>query len=448
MMDKNNIKINKTSAEFLHPYLSNYEIAQAKSLIENLKSEKVFLSNSFNDNVWSFSHEYSSGRIIKLNFNKININLNKDELLLIKCWICSLLESNRPSTCIHYFHYFSEAVNITKFFSVDHLNNFLDWLHDINISNNKISYLLFSIFNFFEYSEIPSSSNYLTKLNDVRNKIKFKKTPIQLPSSKNILIFSYYLERFFKDIQNDKLFNKDETNKKTILFYPILIWWNLTTIIPIRSTEFCLIKRNDVFKERNKYFINITRIKNQTANNNHDNYYNKIEINKEIFSLIKKYVDSTNKFGETKTLISYKSLVYADNTERRKIQKRDLSTFNQNNLEKLLKRFYKEVINEYYQINLDNDQMLTPNDTRHIAFVSLMMQGVSPTEIARLGGHRTIAAQYHYSFHKEYWIDNEVFKLIKNYKNKSNINNTVEYIPDNIKLKAFLPPRSEEHTSE
>src|SRR5699024_11998719 len=69
--------------------------------------------------------------------------------------------------------------------------------------------------------------------------------------------------------------------------------------------------------------------------------------------------------------------------------------------------------------------------------------GISPIEIARLGGHRTIAAQYHYSFHKEYWIDNEVFKLIKNYKNISNFdNNNIRYIPENVKIKAFESPTS------
>ncbi|HCD3607503.1 TPA: integrase, partial [Staphylococcus aureus] len=147
-------------------------------------------------------------------------------------------------------------------------------------------------------------------------------------------------------------------------------------------------------------------------------------------------------YGESETLISYRSLIYADNPGRRELQKRDLNSFNKNNLEKLLKRFYKEVINEYYHINVPANQKLSPNDTRHIAFVSLMMQGISPVEIARLGGHRTIAAQYHYSFHKEYWIDNEVFKLIKNYKNISNFDNNIRYIPENVKLKAFESPTS------
>jgi len=44
------------------------------------------------------------------------------------------------------------------------------------------------------------------------------------------------------------------------------------------------------------------------------------------------------------------------------------------------------------------------------------MQGISPIEIARLGGHSTIEAQYHYSNHTEYFIDIEVDKLIKGFK--------------------------------
>src|SRR5699024_4062263 len=72
-----------------------------------------------------------------------------------------------------------------------------------------------------------------------------------------------------------------------------------------------------------------------------------------------------------------------------------------------------------------------------------MMQGISPIEIACIGGHSTIAAQYNYISHKEYCIDNEVFKLIKNYKNISNFdNNNIRYIPENVKLKAFESPTS------
>ncbi|MCR0852999.1 integrase [Staphylococcus aureus] len=432
--------IAKANVSFDNPYLTEYEVTYTTNLISELKSKGVFLSKSFYDDIWLFSHEYSPGRTIKLDCGKIDNDLNREEKLLIKCWIGSLLEKYRPSTCIHYFHHFCIAVNITKFFSLDRINHFVEWLHEDHITNNEKTYVLSTVFSFFDFSEIDNSSKYLAKLYDVRNKIKFVKNPIQLPSSKYILLFSYYLEKYFADIKKDKLSDDEEIIKKTILFYPILIWWNLTTIIPIRSTEFCLIKRDSISKEGNRFFLTITRIKKPL--NDAVNYYNKIEINESMYHLLNNYIELTEEYGESETLISYRSLIYADNPGRRELQKRDLNSFNKNNLEKLLKRFYKEVINEYYHINVPANQKLSPNDTRHIAFVSLMMQGISPVEIARLGGHRTIAAQYHYSFHKEYWIDNEVFKLIKNYKNISNFDNNIRYIPENVKLKAFESPTS------
>lgn len=429
-----NNKSKKRIDTFNFPYLSEHEVTSYTYLISELKSKGIFLSNSFNDDNWLFSHEHSPGRTINLDFKKINIDLNQDDLLLIKYWIVSLLEEYQPSTCINYFHHFCKAVNITDFFSLDKLNNLIEWLLEDHISDNDKTYVLSNIFSFFDFSEIANSSNYLAKLYDIRNKIKFTKNPIQLPSSKYVLLFSYYLEKYFSDIQKDDSFDNVETEKKKVLFYPILIWWNLTTIIPIRSTEFCLIKRDCLSNENNKYFITITRIKTPGKQ--------KIEINESIYHLLNDYIKHTQKYGESETLISYRSLTYADNTGRRTLQKRDLNSFNKNNLDKLLKRFYKEVIKEYYKISIPKQQDLSPNDTRHIAFVSLMMQGISPIEIAHLGGHKTISAQYHYSFHKEYWIDNEVFKLIKNYKSLSKFEDNILYVPENIKLKAFEPPTS------
>ncbi|RST76212.1 site-specific integrase [Siminovitchia acidinfaciens] len=435
----------KTDASFDTPYLSEYEITYVINLLSELKSKGTFLSNSLHDDIWLFSHEYSPGRTIKLDFGKIDKGLKQDDQLLIKCWIGSLLDKYRPSTCIHYFHHFCMAINITNFFSLDRIDHFVEWLHEDHITNNEKTYVLSTVFSFFDFSEIINSSNYLAKLYDIRNKIKFTKNPIELPSSKYILLFSYYLEKYFTDIEKDESFDDEEIIKKKILFYPILIWWNLTTIIPMRSTEFCLIKRDCLSeeKENSKYFITITRIKKPLDQKDIVNFYSKIEINDSIYHLLNNYIEITEEYGESETLISYRSLIYVDNTGRRKLQKRNLNSFNTNNLEKLLKRFYKEVINKYYQIEVSLNQRLSPNDTRHIAFVSLMMQGISPVEIARLGGHKSIAAQYHYSFHKEYWIDNEVFKLIKNYKNISNFdNNNIRYIPENVKLKAFESPTS------
>src|SRR5690625_5361703 len=77
------------------------------------------------------------------------------------------------------------VVNITKFFSLDRINHFVEWLHEDHITNNEKTYVLSTVFSFFDFSEISNSSKYLAKLYDVRNKIKFVKNPIQLPSSRD-----------------------------------------------------------------------------------------------------------------------------------------------------------------------------------------------------------------------------------------------------------------------
>lgn len=83
----------------------------------------------------------------------------------------------------------------------------------------------------------------------------------------------------------------------------------------------------------------------------------------------------------------------------------------------LIKRFYKDIVYGVYNHTVEKE--VRPNDTRHFAFCSLLMQGISPIEIARLGGHSTIEAQYHYSNHTEYFIDIEVKKLIDGFKNEN-----------------------------
>lgn len=426
--------------KFSSTYFSGYDIENSLEVLKNLELKNEFLSKSYLENVWIFAHELSPGRSIKLDYGKIKIYVTDENLILIKLWIASMLSKYKPSTVIYYFHHFSIAVKRTHFFSEEHLNSFIDWLHQDNLSNNRKTYLIATTLNFFEFSDHPNISVYVPRMYELRKKIRFKSNSIQLPSSKNILNFSYCLEDYFRNIERNKSYTEKEKLQKKILYYPILIWWKLTTIIPMRSTEFCIIKRNCLEKVNDDFFINITRIKIPLNKTTPDDYYTKIEINEELYQLINKYVSLTDPFGETETLISYNSLIQVDYTNQRKIQKSNKNYFNKNNLDKLLGRFYKEVVNSIYKINVPPHQKLSPNDTRHIAFVSLMMQGISPIEIARLGGHKTIAAQYHYSFHTEYWIDSEVFKLINTYK--TNEIYSKHYIEDKIKLMAFNASKS------
>jgi hypothetical protein len=133
--------------------------------------------------------------------------------------------------------------------------------------------------------------------------------------------------------------------------------------------------------------------------------------------LIDDYIKLTNPYGESITLISYRSIIaFEVRKTRREELKKNMNYINRSNFESLLHRFYRNVVYGEYKITVKRE--VKPNDTRHFAFCSLLMQGISPIEIARLGGHSRIESQYHYSNHTEYFIDIEVKKLTDGFKLK------------------------------
>lgn len=83
-------------------------------------------------------------------------------------------------------------------------------------------------------------------------------------------------------------------------------------------------------------------------------------------------------------------------------------------------------------VNKENNKYLSrkirPNDTRHFAFLNLMLQGYHPSEIARLGGHKNVYSQYAYHNHLEYWADSDLTNLLITQQSKlSNMSNNFFY---------------------
>lgn len=413
--------------------------------IQDLKVRNIFLSENFEANEWILTNPNISGRTHTIDFTDFKV-YSKEKLTTIKYWVGNLLSKYKTTTCYFYFYTLKKVIIKTNFFSSLKVDEFIKWLIEGKINDNIRAYSIYVTMNFLDYSEIEQSDIYLSKLYSINKNIKYSRMQRSIPTSKNILRFSYYLERYFNDLQGaDTPFTDEETKKKYLLFFPILLWWKLTTIIPLRSTEFSSIQRDCIIKKDSKYFVKLPRKKRKLIEKKNIQIVDEIEIHEELFDLIRNYTKLTKDLGNTSTLISYPSLIYADDLKRsqRIMQKRDTSQFNRENLDKLLRRFYREVIKDGFKIFIPKDQQLSPNDTRHIAFTSLMLQGVSPIEIARIGGHKTIKAQYHYSYHVEYWVDNEVFKLLKRVKfNNIKNSNGFGFIPKSIKLKAFEPPTS------
>nr|MCX3330220.1 hypothetical protein [Bacillus pacificus] len=167
---------------------------------------------------------------------------------------------------------------------------FLDYIYGSQVTKSKIE--LFS-----------------NQLRSIVSKFFFSNTR-DLPPYKDIIRFSFILTSF-SNVWDEKL---------ELKFFPVLLWWKLTSVIPMRPSEFCSIKRNCLSIQRNDFFITLPRQK-QKATSKTFEVPNTLPISKELYNLIKRYIHISDSYGETTTLISaavYRStLNYPTQSKRR-----------------------------------------------------------------------------------------------------------------------------------
>lgn len=281
----------------------------------------------------------------------------------------------------------------------------------------------------------PIYNKYINVLTQMMGKYTIKSSSRDLPDSISILKFHNYIDSFFGD---------NTINPKLKLLYrPIHIWWKLTNIIPMRPSEYTVkMERNCIFIKNNDYYIKINRVK--------DGFSSKFPIKKEfriddeLANLILGYINDTEQYGKTKTLFSFRACCELRDilgktgfsvVNTGQSQKINEDYFTLNNFAKLLNSFYKVVIQGIYKDNTLNCY-ISPGDTRHFAFFSLLMQGLPPIEIALLGGHSTLEMQLNYQNCIEYYIGTELYEFLFTKKTNNlsdkleeNINNIINNLP-------------------
>ncbi|MGM9988039.1 MAG: integrase [Bacillaceae bacterium] len=442
-------------------------IESINEAIKILKNEPLHYSGEFNDDVWIFYKDnLNTGLKRRFNFKKpktynaVN-HLPNNFLIVIKCWIAELISKYHVSTVAGYYSRLLNFLNYTNGFDQEKVEEFVKWLTSTQtISNKEKQHIIYVILNFLDYADIEAGEVYIKPLLNLKKKIVRKKSYRALPPSKDILIFSQSIDIYYQEIKSNPSKNMEYVNEK-FLYYPVIIWWKLTTIIPIRPSEFCSIKRDCLSAGEGNYYLYLPRHKYPKK---HPNVVDKVRIDQITFELLSTYIRATDKFGASGTLISYNSILKTSTDFIRKIReshKINVNVFNIQQLQLLIEKFYEEIVQQKYGFYIPLENQLRPNDTRHLAIFSLMMQGISPIEIARLANHKTISMQLNYAHHTEYWIDSEVFALLQKFKFAQSYQSNTEisfsedkkkkvfsrtsldlapHIPNDISLKAFRPP--------
>lgn len=433
-------------------YDLEYSIERAIQILDDYTNQHELIDCDFTKNVWVLYNNTTKNLVyLKLEeIHQLSIFISNTSLMkTVKCWLSTLIEQNFSSTHIgKLFNCLKQILLMSKAFdenSVDKVKDFMKY--EVASPGVTLSHCNASL-NFLDYFQAIDPNGYYSELFwELKHQTHDERQIRKLPSSHDVLKFSMIVEDYF---------NSTLSHEEYLRYFPIFLWWNFTNIIPVRISEFCGIERDCLIENEDNVYIKIPRSKQFLTRKR---VTDEILIPKFLSHEIKKYVDKTNSYGDTNTLISYLSIPKLDG-EVHKYKKYELDVFKYRDMNYLLEIFYNEVVLGKYELVLFESETLTTkqedlnlsktfyrkirlNDTRHFAFLNLMLQGYHPVEIARLGGHTSIHAQYHYHQHQEYWVDSEVMKLALKFnstkntsKKSSSVSSMGEYINDDDK--AFM----------
>lgn len=405
------------------------------------------IDDDFDDNIWVFYEEFS-----KYTF-KFQYEFNSDINLALKGF-CVLQISNKLKGLATALQEIQDIQRLT-YMSASFDKNYIEMMEEYLNSHEKPRrhQLAYSFSNFLSYYNENDCQEYLDMLSSFDGK-NLKRTR-KLPNYKSIISFDYILSDYF--------LNADADGKSK--YFPIMLWWEITRVIPLRPLEFCSIERNCINfnEETNTYTIVVPRLKLRDSTTKALNIkkFDTLSITKEIYDLIEEYKNLTS--DDNKYLLSYE-LYHSYQVERNKgassFKKYNDKFLGRKQLEYLLESFYKEVIEPKYlktvvgkqksYNNPDLIEKLSLGDTRHLAFCSMMLQGFSPLTIARIGGHTGITSHLSYCDHLDIFSEadvevlaDEINRLINHKTDNMNIYNTVFNSRESLVQKMILEKNKE-----
>ncbi len=359
-----------------------------REIFHRLKSKGIMVNDDYDDKEWILKK--NDGRKHHVKFN-IEINALWNEKLkhfvLVKldmqkadCYSVSsavrrikaeLSETNYLDTDL--IHTYRERIGICDRTKSLCLSAFREFLLFINEGNVR------------EYVDVINGvpQNYTTRTRD-------------LPCYQSILLFDYIINDFLQ---------RTDVEERT-RYYPVLIWWRLSSIIPLRPSEVYQLPKDCIYEKNGKYFIHIERNKNNFGRKKYSSLIIKdFEIREDVYSIIRDYTDYISEFDDTKYLFSIESL---KRTAGLRAKDEDVKRITHITMQTIYKHFKKEIIEQEYGYHMvplgqkksENDiEEIKMGDVRHLAIINLMMMGYNPLYIMELAGHHKLNTQIGYYNH-------------------------------------------------
>lgn len=194
-----------------------------------------------------------------------------------------------------------------------------------------------------------------------------------------------------------------------LVFFPVWYWWTVTSILPLRPTETVLTPRHCLSVSGKTYRLTVrrTRLKGtvQAAKYNINDDYElySFPVPDHIAKEIESYIQATEHCYNSDIDILFCHL--SENGYH----------YTYRNLAQCLWKFYRDVILGKYHMtvpdceceDLQDDEIMRIclGDTRHIAMISLMLSGGSPSVCRELANHASIVTSAHYFSNISQFLD-------------------------------------------
>lgn len=353
----------------------------------------VFDNEKYSDARWSTPSEYGDRHLF----------IDWDELDKwqepLKIYTLLLLDKKlEPYSTAARIKNMVNFIKATDYFSVECFTDFDDDPYRYCYSGETRS----DLFTFFEFIDIQPRK-YIERLNE----LKFKDKIRAIPAFNSIYKFDKLINSFKAEVDaNDA-------------FMVIVLWWELTKVIPIRPIEFFTLRRNSFFIEDNRYYVNVKRAK--LRDKMHEiPVLDKIGISKEIYDLFEQYISSNTQNLPNADSFLFNVDVFQNCARGLRLERTGYIGSQQ--MYVLFRDFFDAIVvgkYGYTVVEKGNNEELGDNeieyfqfgDSRHIAFLNLLLSGFSPYTIAQIGGHTTIRQQMHYYDHLETYLASKAYTM-------------------------------------
>ena len=220
-----------------------------------------------------------------------------------------------------------------------------------------------------------------------------------LANYQSYIRFDFFLNRWWDNA----------TAEDRVRYFPVYFWWKVTAVLPLRPRECALTPRNCIRKEGNRWFLTVRRTTlkgtRQAEDYNLEEDYKKMEyrIPEELGVIIEQYITATEPvYQPSIDTLFCKSSQFS----LLDIKKNNDGYYGYPNLLQCLTHFYNDVLIGQFGLTVVEgcDSLSSPEeierihlgDTRHIAMVSLMLSGGSPSVCRALADHDGIDISSNY----------------------------------------------------